>query len=55
MTGGRFHQSQLGETKGWDLAGGASSFVAYGVVYLVVSLFAGPLCDRAGATRLLPS
>ena len=55
MTGVLFHQIQLVESKGWDLAWWASSFVAYGVAYLLVSLFAGPLCDRAGATRLLPS
>jgi sugar phosphate permease len=54
MTGVLFHQVHLVETKGWDLAWWASSFVAYGAIYLVVGLFAGPLCDRAGATRLLP-
>ncbi len=54
MTGVLFHQVHLVDSKGWSLAWFATSFVAYGIVYLVVGLLTGPLCDRAGATRLLP-
>lgn len=54
MTGVLFHQVHLVETKGWSLAWFAACFFAYGAIYLAAGLFAGPACDKGGATRLLP-
>jgi MFS family permease len=53
-TGIVFHQVHLTETKGWDLAWYAGSFVGLAASSIIFSLLAGPLVDRLGAARLVP-
>ena len=54
MTGIFFQQVALVDAKGWSMPQFASAFIVYAASTIVVSLVAGWLADRVGATRLLP-
>ncbi len=54
FTGFMFHQVQLVQEKGWDLAVWASLYIVYALVSMVCKLWAGLLVDRFGAVRLVP-
>lgn len=54
LTGMFFHQVQLAETRGWDVAILASTFSLYAGMKVVSALVAGPLVDRYSAKRLVP-
>lgn len=54
LTGLFFHQVQLVDARGWDLAVLAGAFSLYAAMKIVASLTTGPLVDRFTARRILP-
>ena len=54
LTGMFFHQVQLADARGWDLAVLAAAFSLYAALKIVASLLTGPLVDRFSARRILP-
>ncbi|MDH5748246.1 MAG: hypothetical protein OEY85_02945, partial [Rhodospirillales bacterium] len=55
LTGLFFHQVHLANFKNWNLEWLAACFVGFAVAKIITSLLTGPLIDRIGATRLLPT
>ena len=55
LTGMFFHQVQLADTRGWDLAVLAAAFSLYAGLKIVTSLLTGPMVDRYSARRILPT
>ena len=54
LTGMFFHQVQLADARGWDLAVLAAAFSLYAGLKIVTSLVTGPMVDRYSARRILP-
>lgn len=54
LTGMFFHQVQLADARGWDLAVLAAAFSLYAGLKIVSSLLTGPMVDRYSARRILP-
>lgn len=50
-----FHQVPLADEQGWSLQWLATSFLAFGAAHVVALLLSGPLVDRIGARRLVPT
>ena len=55
LTGMFFHQVQLADARGWDLAVLAAAFSLYAGLKIVTSLVTGPMVDRYSARRILPT
>ena len=55
LTGMFFHQVQLADARGWDLAVLAAAFSLYAALKVLASLLTGPLVDRFSARRILPA
>ena len=55
LTGMFFHQVQLADARGWDLAVLAAAFSLYAGLKIVTSLLTGPMVDRYSARRILPT
>lgn len=49
-----FHHLNLADAKGWSHAWITSSYVAYAIAVVLVSLGCGPIIDRLGAVRVVP-
>ncbi len=49
-----FHQARLASEKGWALEWFAGWFVVFTVTQMLMSIVAGPLIDKLGASRLAP-
>lgn len=49
-----FHQARLASEKGWALEWFAGWFVVFTVTQMLMSIVAGPLIDKMGASRLAP-
>lgn len=49
-----FHHLNLADVKGWSHAWITSSYGAYAIAVIVVSLGCGPMIDRLGAVRIVP-
>lgn len=54
LTGMFFHQVQLADARGWDIAVLAGAFSLYAGLKIIASLSTGPLIDRFSATRIMP-
>lgn len=54
LTGMFFHQVQLADARGWDLAVLAAAFSLYAFLKVAVSLGIGVLIDRYSASRIMP-
>lgn len=54
-TGIMFHQVHLAESKGWALTWLAACYLGYAAGKVVGTLLGGPLVDRFGAIRMLPT
>ncbi len=55
LTGYFFHKLSLAEERAWSLEWMALCFFAFAIARIFASLIAGPIVDRIGAARLLPS
>ncbi len=55
VTGVFFHQVALAESRDWSLSWLATCFVGYAAAQVTAGLLAGPLVDRLGSVRLLPT
>lgn len=49
-----FHQLSIASMKGWSAEWVTAGYAAFAVMTTLFSMAAGPIVDRAGATRLLP-
>ena len=49
-----FHQLSIAESKGWSAEWVTAGYAVFALMTTLVTLMAGPLIDRIGATRLLP-
>ena len=49
-----FHQLTIAEMKGWSAEWVTGGYAVFAATTLVVSMFAGDLADRIGASRLMP-
>jgi MFS family permease len=50
-----FHQLTIADMKGWSPSWVTAGYISFAVVMVVVSIAMGPLVDRLGAIRLLPT
>ncbi|MCB1744075.1 MAG: MFS transporter [Gammaproteobacteria bacterium] len=50
-----FHQLTIAELKGWSASWVTAGYMVFSAAVIVVSLGMGPLVDRFGAIRLMPS
>jgi MFS family permease len=49
-----FHQLSVAASKGWSAGWVTAGYAVFAVMTTLLSIAAGPLVDRIGATRLLP-
>jgi MFS family permease len=49
-----FHQLSVASMKGWSAEWVTAGYAAFAIMTTLFSMVAGPIVDRAGATRLLP-